>query len=232
MFLLAFNSARNRALQVCQSSCTRSPTIFRAISATAFKVPALRPFTRQMTQLKGHKNASLLSRYSNYLNTNPTATKVITAGFIGLAADLTAQVAIEGTRDLDTQRLLKFVGLQMIIIAPVLHVWYGFLNRRIPGNHLRIVVQRVLLDQLLFAPPFLAFFLSTLSLLEGHSGRISHQLRHDWLPTVIKNWQLWVPAQAINFRFVAPAYQVLFSNMVGLFWTIYLSVVAHQSESS
>jgi hypothetical protein len=82
------------------------------------------------------------------------------------------------------------------------------------------------------------------------------------VPTLsCRNWELWVPAQLINFRFVGPAYQVLvvssclfdgfasvyrsvhcythypcpvkvlFSNIVGLFWTVYLSVVAHHDDA-
>jgi hypothetical protein len=47
----------------------------------------------------------------------------MTAGLIGIIADLTAQLAIERATQLDIQRLAKFVALQMVIIAPVLHVW-------------------------------------------------------------------------------------------------------------
>ena len=37
--------------------------------------------------------------------------------------------------------------------------------------------------------------------------------------------------QIVNFGFVPPAYQVLFSNMVGLAWNVWLSFVAHRSHA-
>eukprot|EP00045_Choanoeca_perplexa_P001468 m.19820 g.19820 ORF g.19820 m.19820 type:complete len:250 (-) comp10962_c0_seq2:227-976(-) len=215
-------SLYSTSLRVFKSHCNK--TVSRP-----FRLPSLRIFKDSMST---QSSPPVVNIYSQYLTTHPLTTKVLTAGVIGVVADLTAQLAIERSRQLDVPRLTKFVALQMAIIAPVLHVWYGFLNRRLPGNHVRVVLQRVALDQLAFAPPFLAFFLATLSLLEGHADRITQQLSDDWFPTVVKNWQLWVPAQLLNFRFVGPAYQVLFSNMVGLFWTIYLSVVAHHTPSS
>ena len=46
----------------------------------------------------------------------------------------------------------------------------------------------------------------------------------ETLPEVIPmNWAVWGPAQLINFRFVPQTYQVLFANMVSLFWNAYLS---------
>jgi hypothetical protein len=39
-----------------------------------------------------------------------------------------------------------------------------------------------------------------------------------------------VPAQLLNFRFVPGNLQVLFANVVGLFWNSYLSYVSHLSH--
>ena len=44
------------------------------------------------------------------------------------------------------------------------------------------------------------------------------------LPAVVTaNWTLWVPAQVVNFRIIAPKFQVLFSNLTALVWNVYLS---------
>lgn len=38
--------------------------------------------------------------------------------------------------------------------------------------------------------------------------QIDRKLRADYTTTVVSNWGYWIPAQVINFRFVAPVYQV------------------------
>lgn len=83
------------------------------------------------------------------------------------------------------------------------------------------------MDQLGFAPTFLPVFFSTLLTLEGHAASIPDKLRQDWWPATCANWSVWVPAQLLNFRFVPAPLQVLFANVVGLFWNAYLSFVGH-----
>ena len=93
-------------------------------------------------------------------------------------------------------------------------------------------LQRLGLDQLLFAPFFIGTFFTCLltlevgghgtgqgiagvpiaefvyDLLQGKSGQIKPKLQHDLLPAVIANWKLWIPFQFINFRLVPPPLQV------------------------
>ncbi|CAM9788893.1 unnamed protein product [Ectocarpus sp. 12 AP-2014] len=125
--------------------------------------------------------------------------------------------------EIDWGRTLRFTLVGAAVVAPALHAWYGFLIRRLPGTAPATVVKRVALDQLLFAPGFLAVFLSTVMLLDGNAAKIDRKLRADYPTTVVSNWGYWIPAQVINFRFVAPVYQVLYANFVGFFWNIYLS---------
>lgn len=41
--------------------------------------------------------------------------------------------------------------------------------------------------------------------------QIESKLRADYTATLVGNWGYWIPAQIINFRFVAPVYQVCWS---------------------
>jgi protein Mpv17 len=47
---------------------------------------------------------------------------------------------------------------------------------------------------------------------------------------MITNYAVWVPAMFINFKFVPPTLQVLFSNFIGFGWNIYLSKISYQTE--
>jgi Mpv17 / PMP22 family len=49
-------------------------------------------------------------------------------------------------------------------------------------------------------------------LLQGQPDLIQAKLKQDLKPTVIRNWQIWVPFQFLNFRFVPQTLQV------GILW--------------
>lgn len=54
----------------------------------------------------------------------------------------------------------------------------------------------------------------TCSISCDHSYMLSVQER-TW-PTVSAGWQLWIPAHAINFGFIAPSMRVLYVNVVAV----------------
>ncbi|CAK9180234.1 unnamed protein product [Ilex paraguariensis] len=66
---------------------------------------------------------------------------------------------------------------------------------------------RLVLDQFLFAPIFIGVFLSTLVTLEGRPLEVMPKLRQEWFSSVLANWQLWIPFQFLNFRFVPQQFQ-------------------------
>ena len=114
------------------------------------------------------------------------------------------------------------------VIGPTLHVWYGLLNRIIPAQTSAGALQRLALDQLAFAPGFIVVFMGSLLTLEGKPQELPSMVEAEWKDAVIVNWQLWVPANFINFRFMPPRFQVLFANVVALFWNAYLSLASHR----
>lgn len=61
--------------------------------------------------------------------------------------------------------------------------------------------------------------------------RTQDQLIESVPTIVVANWVLWIPAMAVNFRFVAIKYQVLYSNVVALLWNVYLSHSTSNSNS-
>ncbi len=49
------------------------------------------------------------------------------------------------------------------------------------------------------------------------------KMKRDWIPTMVNGWKFWVPAAAVNFKFVPLRFQVLYMSSCGLLWTAYLS---------
>ena len=69
-------------------------------------------------------------------------------------------------------------------------------------------------------------------LLDGKINNIYVKLQEQWFNTVIANLSVWIPVQLLNFRYILPQYQVLFSNVIGLFWNIYISKSLSSSSNS
>jgi hypothetical protein len=109
------------------------------------------------------------------------------------------------------------------LVAPVLGFWYGKLNAMIPAKTTAGALGRLFLDQAIFAPCFVAMFISSLLVLNGTPAIIPAKLKQDLMPMTTANWALWIPGQFINFRFVPPNLNLLFSNMLALVWSTYLS---------
>jgi Mpv17 / PMP22 family len=85
------------------------------------------------------------------------------------------------------------------------------------------------MDQLLFAPVFLPAFFSVVLIVDGTPEKIGGKLQSEMLSTLLTNYSVWVPAMFINFKFIPPHLNVLFSNSVGFFWNIYLSSASYRS---
>ena len=84
------------------------------------------------------------------------------------------------------------------------------------------------MDQLVFAPCFVPSFFAAVMLLDGKPHLIKQKLSAEWFPTMLTNYTVWVPAMFVNFLFVPPSHQVLFSNGVGFGWNIYISYVSYK----
>ena len=61
--------------------------------------------------------------------------------------------------------------------------------------------------------------------LSGLSGAMLSSRKALW-PVMLTNWKVWPLAQVINFYAVPPHFQLLFVNIVGFFWTIYVNMMS------
>lgn len=110
------------------------------------------------------------------------------------------------------------------------HWWYIFLDNKLPGRAVSIVLKKVVVDQLLFSPFMWMVFFATLGVLEKTSAK---DLMHE---TVFKGTKLWVaeffvwpPAQTINFFLLPTRYRVMYDNVVSLGFDCYVSHIKHHT---
>ena len=166
--------------------------------------------------------------YLMLLESNPLVTKMATSGALNAFGDLLAQILFEDGQSIDSKRTLTFTFLGAFLVGPALHFWYGTLGKIVTVGGSVGAGLRLGLDQLAFAPVFLATFLSALFAIEGNTDKLPNKLKQDLFPTVVANWKIWVPFQFLNFRFVPANLQVGAANVIALMWNVYLSWASHK----
>ncbi|KAM0949440.1 hypothetical protein DsansV1_C05g0052501 [Dioscorea sansibarensis] len=176
----------------------------------------------------GDDVSSVFQWYSMALDKHPVLTKSITSAFLTLIGDLICQLLIEQVPKLDLKRTLIFTILGFGLVGPTLHFWYLSLSNLVKANGASGAFLRLLLDQFLFSPIFIGVFLSLVVALEGRPSQVVPKLKQEWPSSVVANWQLWIPFQFLNFRFVPQQFQVLVANFVALAWNVILSFKAHR----
>ena len=98
--------------------------------------------------------------YSKKLDTHPVATKCISAGLSSSLGNVLAQGITHGQQEkesnepfrVDKAQVSRFAILNMAFVAPVLHHWYQFINRAVPGRSMSRVLQRTFWDEFVFSP--------------------------------------------------------------------------------
>jgi protein Mpv17 len=73
-------------------------------------------------------------------------------------------------------------------------------------------------------------FIGGMGIMEGRSRKqIKEKYKDMYSDAIIANWKVWPLAQLINFRFMPLPYRVPFSQVCGVFWTLYLSMLNSRS---
>jgi len=63
-------------------------------------------------------------------------------------------------------------------------------------------------------------------MLEGNGvGEAANRISHAYVPTLLRNWAVYIPTQVINFAIIPPHLRFVFVGVVSLFWNTYLSSV-------
>jgi protein Mpv17 len=85
------------------------------------------------------------------------------------------------------------------------------------------------LDQLVFAPPFVATLLAAFTLTQGKGTEgVKRKLDKDWWNTLVANWKIWPAVQMITFSVLPLKLRVVFVQIVAVGWNSYLAWVAHR----
>ncbi|EJD04619.1 uncharacterized protein FOMMEDRAFT_107423 [Fomitiporia mediterranea MF3/22] len=178
--------------------------------------------------------ASMLRAYNALLQRRPMATQCATAAVLFGAGDVIAQQAIEGKgRDHDFARTARITFYGGALFGPIMTKWYQALNRLQFASPVKAVVYRVWLDQAVLTPAAVVFFFSSMTFLEGKGiSEATRRVETAYVPTLLRNWGVFVPAQIINFSLVPTHMRFVFVGVVSLFWNTYLSYANTQAQKA
>ncbi|XP_034547858.1 peroxisomal membrane protein 2 [Notolabrus celidotus] len=176
----------------------------------------------------------LLHQYLFLLKKYPILTKSITSGTLSALGNLLSQ-CLEARKkakngapvnEIDTAGAARYAIYGLFITGPVSHFFYQLMELWIPPKDPLVIVKRLLLDRLIFAPGFLLIFYFVMNILEAKGwDDFERKMRASYWSALKMNWKVWTPFQFININFVPVEFRVLFANMVALFWYAYLASV-------
>jgi protein Mpv17 len=192
--------------------------------------------------------SSILTRFSRHVSTLVVRQKthLLFTKYL-LLTNTTITVILSGTGDLMQQYYqhlqdnrvrwdpirTKNICLAGLVLGPVCHFWYLYLDRFLPGRSLSVILKKVLADQVVVSPVCVISFLVVLGYSEGVTKA---QLKRDLLdkgPPLLKaEWLIWPPAQFVNFAFLPTRYRVLYDNTISLGFDNYYSYVKYRRDSA
>ncbi|XP_056873024.1 protein Mpv17 isoform X1 [Takifugu flavidus] len=167
---------------------------------------------------------SLMSRY-------PWTVQIVTAGSLVGVGDVISQQLIErrGLAHHNMQRTAKMMSIGFFFVGPVIGSWYKVLDRLVVGGGKSAAMKKMLVDQLCFAPCFLAAFFCVSGSLNGLTLEENvRKLKRDYTDALISNYYLWPPVQIANFYFVPLHYRLAVVQVVAVGWNSYLTWKANK----
>ena len=187
----------------------------------------------------------LLTQYGGLLDQHPYLTRIISSGIVGGSGDILIQLfrkSKDKTAIFDFRRLWVFSSVAAFYIAPVIYLWFGYLNKLpYPSGMSNLTKAGImtLLDQtfgaVLISAGFFYFFEMVQHFVPPYpkdrnsnfiKAGYNSNVRNLW-DTLVVNWYCWPLINFVNFLVVPIQFRVLFSNFAAVFWNMYLSSKAN-----
>ena len=164
-----------------------------------------------------------------------------------LVTNTTISITLSGAGDVLQQRYEKHCdkkkqwqpmrtrnqAISGAVIGPSCHFWYKMLDHVLPGRAVKIVLYKVVLDQIIMSPVCVAQFLAVTSWLEGKNKQgLITEFRTKGVTLLLADWVIWPPAQMLNFFVIPPRFRVLYDNTVSLAFDWYYSYVKYRKDYS
>ena len=180
----------------------------------------------------------MLKGYTRLLIKYPYPTKIMTSGLIFISSDFIVQKYIEKQKSISFRRLAISFSVGGFYLAPWIHIWFSkgipFFTQRIVGkkrlkNKAINTISSMLVDQTINSAQCNFIIMTLFGVFNSPTfdlkGAMVASKKALW-PVMMTNFKVWPAAQLINFYCMPPHFQLLFVNIVGFFWTIYVNMMS------
>jgi len=107
------------------------------------------------------------------------------------------------------------------------YYWFRFLEEIFPGEGFKVALQRMILDQSVYAPCVIFTLFIVIGLLEGLSfQQLFIKTKSGFIPTLLSNWILWPIAQLVIQGIIPLKQRIIVANLINIPWTAYLAYKA------
>lgn len=166
---------------------------------------------------------AFVAGYARLLSTRPFATKSATTGVLMLLSDYLAQLFTRPA--LELARLARYLIYGLLIAGPITHLWFSVLERVVRSPGAAGVIQKVILDQCVAAPIFLAIYVLYMHLAEGRRLEgAGPTLRSQHSQALSASIRVWPLVNLFNFSVVPAPHRVAFVAAFNVIWVAYLSI--------
>lgn len=131
------------------------------------------------------------------------------------------------------KRLLLMTVLGGISGTVSLRTYYNYINAKIPGDTFWINEGKIAIDQVVYSPIYLCFYLAATNLIKG--GRWNNFVSSFWTncKTIMpKSWAFWWLFGAQVIYFSPMDLRIYWANILSLFWFSILSNYAHRPATN
>lgn len=189
------------------------------------------------TRVLGRRNP--FTWYNEMLEKYPIRTKCITSGVLYGVGDYIAQRAMANNENgFSDKRLLRAVIYGSVIMAPLAHVHFNFLEwlvvEKIAARASLVPFVKMFFDQFgYWAPAITVVYHVSMGAMEGLSyNETVERLKKLYWPTLKACWIIWPIVMVVNFKLIPVAHQLNFCLAVSLVWATILSVIRAPDSSS
>ena len=158
--------------------------------------------------------------YHSKIEKHPLLTKAITAGFLNVGGDAVCQ-KFENSKSIlsnksgkkanakfNWKRSLTFFAVGSLYVAPMLHLNYCHILPALVSEKAKYAaLKKLAFDQTVFSSFMTCGFFTVINLIEGNNfSKIHNDIKSKFVTTMLVNWQIWIPANFVNFSFMPIQY--------------------------
>lgn len=176
----------------------------------------------------------VIKTYQRLLHQRPFVTNVMTTCTFMVTGDLTSQAFFQNREHIDIKQTVRFAIAGLIFVGPVVRGCLVMIDKIFgPTTSIKVLAKKLILDQGICAPCFLAGNISILTLLQGRSIEgVQNELSNSYINLLKLNYTFWPFVQVINFYFIPLTYRVLFGSSAALAWNTIFSYRLYNKKAS